>query len=576
MYTISKNAQIVIALLKKHNIKHIVISPGATNIPISQGVQDDQFFTCYSIVDERSAIYFAIGLYLKLGVPVATTCTSAQATRNYIPGLTEAFYKHIPILAITASKHPRYTYQEFMQAPDQTSLPQDAVKKSFALPHISDEHDKLHCIRLVNEAMLEITHRNPGPVQLNVPILDKEQINFTCNELPDIPKIERYMAWDNYDNELHLLKDKSIMIVIGEHRPFSKIQKEILEKFTECSNSIIYTNHLSNYYGKYSVSCNLELALMSETVFLEKYKPDILITIGGQTGDYPLFWKLSSGNRSDFEHWRISEDGNVVDTYDKLTKIFESPFENVFYKFNDLIYSNNHSYFDQWKELESSIKFKDELPFSNAYIAHKLHDKIPPNSYLHFSILNCLRVWSYFKIDNSIKCYSNVAAFGIDGCMSVFLGQSVASSELSFLVIGDLSFFYDMNSLGIRHLKNNIRILLINNGGGVEFKLSKMKTDPKDYISASGHYNSAKQWAESNSFKYIKADSKEKFGELQNEFIKNSEQAILFEIFINPENETEAHRMIFEQEANNNILRKTVKNMLGEKSINIIKNIIKQ
>ena len=134
MYSIAKNVQIVIALLKAHNINQLVLSPGGTNAPFARGVQDDPFFNCFSVVDERSALYFAIGIYLSTGKPVAVCCTSAQATRNYIPGLTEAFYKHVPILAITFSKHPQYTYQEYMQAPDQASLPRDAVRKSYSLP----------------------------------------------------------------------------------------------------------------------------------------------------------------------------------------------------------------------------------------------------------------------------------------------------------------------------------------------------------------------------------------------------------------------------------------------------------
>ena len=104
MYTIQENVRIVISLLKQHNIRQIVVSPGGTNIPVSQAVQEDPFFKCYSVPDERSALYFAIGVYLQTGEVVAVSCTSAQATRNYVPGLTEAFYKHAPILAITTAK----------------------------------------------------------------------------------------------------------------------------------------------------------------------------------------------------------------------------------------------------------------------------------------------------------------------------------------------------------------------------------------------------------------------------------------------------------------------------------------
>lgn len=97
IYTIQENVRVVVSLLKQYNIRQIVISPGGTNIPFVQAVQADPFFKCYSIVDERSAMYFAIGLYLQTGEIIATSCTSAQATRNYVPGLTEAFYKHVPI-----------------------------------------------------------------------------------------------------------------------------------------------------------------------------------------------------------------------------------------------------------------------------------------------------------------------------------------------------------------------------------------------------------------------------------------------------------------------------------------------
>ena len=201
MYTIVENAKIVIALLKRHNIRHIVLSPGGSNIPIVQGVQDDPFFKCYSVVDERSAMYVAIGIYLQTGEMVATSCTSAQATRNYIPGLTEAYYKHVPILAITMSKHPVFVGQEYMQCPIQTSLPVDAVKKSYNLPYISTELDRQLCVRVANEAMLELTHHCNGPVQLNIEALDSETWEISDKEDLPIPRvISRYEKWGDFEN----------------------------------------------------------------------------------------------------------------------------------------------------------------------------------------------------------------------------------------------------------------------------------------------------------------------------------------------------------------------------------------
>jgi len=573
MYTIAINAQIVIALLKQHDIRHIVISPGATNIPIVQGVQNDPFFKCYSIIDERSAMYFAIGLYLELGVPIATSCTSAQATRNYIPGLTEAFYKHVPILAITASKHPRFTYQEYMQAPDQISLPADAVKHTYNLPYITDHHDKLHCIRLVNEAILEVMHRVPGPVQLNVPVLDSEARKFSDSQLPIVRTIKRYMVWEDWNISLI---DKKIMIVIGEHRPFTKKQIFILESFTDSHNVFVYVNHLSNYHGKYAVSSNLALACISNDNFAKYCKPDILITIGGQTGDYPLYTNLSSGEMFDFEHWRVSEDGNIVDTYDKLTKVFECPFEIFFSRLTDKK-AANHTYYEMWNNLNSKTVIPSNLLFSNAYLAQQLHNIIPNNSYLNLAILNSLRVWSFFPLHSSIICYSNVAAFGIDGCMSVLLGQSVVTDNLCFMVIGDLAFFYDMNSLGIRHLKNNIRILLVNNGCGAEFKLSQIGVETDSYIAAAGHNGNAKGWAVENGFKYITAKSKEEFNQFKNEFVSESDQSIIYEVFTTAENESDVLKYILNNNQSNSVkgaLKNKLRSVIGNEKIDIMKSFI--
>ena len=575
MYTISKNAQITLALLKAHNIKHIVINPGTTNMPIIRGVQNDTFFKCYSVVDERSAMYFAIGLHLQTGERIAITCTSAQATRNYIPGLTEAFYKHTPILAITTSKLPHQTGQEYMQGPNQASLPVDAVKQTFACPYVTNKYDEIHCARLVNEAILEITHRIPGPVQLNLPMNDGEMGKFTEPELPKVKVINRYMEWDEWDAPL---KNKKIMLVIGEHRPFTKQQITLIETFADSYNVFIYVNHLSNYHGKYAVLANLSLYGLDNNVFRKTYKPDILITIGGQTGDYPLFGKLAGGNEFDFEHWRVSEDGNVVDTYNKLTKVFECPFELFFIRLTEKN-TDGHSYYELWKKLSDSTNIPENLPFSNAYLAQQLYNILPSNSYLHLAILNSLRIWSFFPLDNTIICYSNVAAFGIDGCMSVFLGQSIATDKLCFLVVGDLSFFYDMNSLGIRHIKNNVRILLVNNGCGAEFKLfwhpcHQFGNETDLYTAAAGHNgNGAKGWAEANNFKYLSAKTKEEFLQYKDEFTSISELPIVFEVFTKSEDESDALRMIKE---NNQIIDNSATSVLKRNLAPALKNTIKR
>lgn len=574
MYTIQENVRIVIALLKQYNIRHIVVSPGGTNIPITQAVQNDTFFKCYSIPDERSAMYFAIGLYLQTGEIIATSCTSAQATRNYVPGLTEAYYKHTPILAITTSKLERFQYQDYMQAPDQCSLPKDAVKKSFDLPPVTDENTRILCQRYATDAILELTHRKPGPIQLNIRITDAQQSCFEEVKLPTIPQLKRYMAWDEW-SDINIA-DKKVLLVVGEHRGFSKREKLAIDKFCESYNVSVYVNHLSNYSGKYSFQGNLLVTCGG----LQKLTPDIIITIGGQTGDYSIYGALCGIGKT--EHWRISEDGDLIDTYGKLTKIFECPDYYFFERLSKESLSE-HSYYLACKQLNDAMDHQVEIPFSNIYVAQQLYKNIPENSIMNFAILNSLRAWSYFPLHSSIQCHSNVAAFGIDGCNSMLIGESMNTEDMCFIVTGDLAFFYDMNALGIRHIKENLRVLLINNGGGAEFKIMtrNWKYDVKvdDFISANGHNGTAKGWAEDCGFEYLTASNKETLEDVKERFVEKTDRPILLEVFTKEDDEVSAMCQLVGEnviETPNNFLRTVLREVIGDKGIETLKKIIKK
>ena len=534
MYSIAKNIQIVIATLKAHNISQLVLSPGGTNAPFIRNVQDDDFFKCYSVVDERSALYFAIGIYLETGKPVAVCCTSAQATRNYLPGLTEAYYKHVPILAITFSKHYRFVGQDYMQAPNQTSLPEDAVRKTYALPYVANEQDFMHCARLANEAMLDLIHRVPAPIQLNVPMLDTELGKDVEENLPEVKIINRYYKEDVADVNI---ADKRILIVVGENRG---INDRTIIQFAKTHNAAIYVNHLSNMRNDFTVDGNLLLTILSQSDFDESLAPDILITIGGQTGDYPLYHKLAESNCK-YEHWRICPSGDIVDTYDHLTRVYECSYDEFFNGVKDS--SNTNEYLSAWVNSISKLNSDVDIPLSNMYTALILHGLIPENSIVNFAILNSLRVWNLYPIKNKVRCFSNVGAFGIDGGLSTFFGQSVMTDELCFMVTGDLAFFYDMNSLGIRHIKNNVRIILVNNNGGIEFKYGVGPERAKEsdkYIAAANHFKNTEGWATVNEFEYHAVKTKKDFDDVVNSLVSQSDKPILIEVMTTDENESNA------------------------------------
>lgn len=130
-YSSEQNVQILIYLLKQHNIRKVIASPGTTNINFVASVQFDKYFQVYSCVDERSAAYMACGMAEESGEPVVLTCTGATASRNYVPGLTEAYYRKLPVLAITSTQHPGRVGQNVPQVIDRSTRMKDLVMCSW-------------------------------------------------------------------------------------------------------------------------------------------------------------------------------------------------------------------------------------------------------------------------------------------------------------------------------------------------------------------------------------------------------------------------------------------------------------
>ena len=220
MYSHFKNVQILISLMKQFEIKDVVLSPGGSDIPLIHSLESDDFFTCYSVVDERSAAYFAMGIAQEKKQIVACVCTSGTAVCNYLPGITEAYYQEVPVLAITADKNPNFQDQLELQKIKQSNIFDGVVKKAVELPMVHTEEDEWLCNRLANEAMLELTHHGCGPVHINMPILGPTQI-FNCEQLPPQRKMT-FVQKPDWAEIAKYLTGKKIMVVVGQNLVFSE------------------------------------------------------------------------------------------------------------------------------------------------------------------------------------------------------------------------------------------------------------------------------------------------------------------------------------------------------------------
>ncbi len=538
MYSKIKSVQYLVALMKAHNIRHVVLSPGGRNIPINHSLEQDEFFDCYSVVDERSAAYFALGLAKQFQEPVAICCTSSVAASNYLPAITEAFYLHVPLLVLTSDRHPYMLDQMENQMIDQVDMYKNFCKLCVKLPMVVNAEDEWYCQRKINEAILELCHHGSGPVQIDIPIAGEIGM-YTEPELPKVKVIKRleYKRRESeWKEKLAELKEaKRILVVCGEQGMPGKDLSEAISRFGKKYNCVIATEKVSNVAGTGA----LELFGAAQVIPLDKFnaefKPDIVISFGGNF--VSRIKDLLRARHDDVTHWLIDEAGSICDVFKCLTTVFECTpldFFEYFASGAGLTMSNNRKYYDLWAEYAKSAEYP-EFDYSNSYAIKALSEKIPSGSLMHLGILNATRIMSHCKTAEDITAYSNIGAFGIDGSMSTFVGQSVAAPDKpAFLVIGDLSFFYDMNALQIRHLGKNVRIMMINNSGAAEFHFFMgEKTIPtlNRHIAAE-HFTSAEGWVRTKNFKYLSAHSAEEFDRNLPEFVKeDSDVPIFFEVF---------------------------------------------
>ncbi|MHC5247729.1 thiamine pyrophosphate-binding protein [Enterococcus sp. LJL90] len=581
LYTDEKNVLILISLLKYFGIKKIVASPGATNVTFVGSIQNDAYFEVYSAVDERSAAYIACGLSAETNEAVVLSCTGATASRNYVSGLTEAYYRKLPILAVTSTQHTGRVGHYIPQVIDRSVSLKDTVNLSVQIPSIHDKEDEWAYRLMMNKAILELFHRGGGPVHIN--LTTQYSSNFTTKELPEFVPVKRVSKIADSPN----FTNKKIGIFVGAHKVWSDRLTKAVDKFCESYNAAVICDHTSNFQGKYKINASL---VCSQTHYKSPLRNlDVLIHIGEVSG--------SAIALNPKEVWRVNPDGEVRDTFKKLSTVYEMDEVDFFETFNDMHLGDNNelSYFNSWKdECDRILNKIPELPFSNPWIAQNTIQDLPSSSVLHLGILNSLRSWDFFNLPKEIAAYCNTGGFGIDGCVSSLIGASIENKEkLYFGIVGDLAFFYDMNSIGNRHVGKNIRLMVINNGKGTEFRnynhnAAKFQEEADLYMAAAGHFGEkskklVKAYSENLGFEYMSAHNKEEYLEKKNFFLNDTvgEKPILFEVFTESEDESLAIELIntsevTSREALKSSTKKIAKSIIGEKGIGTLKNIIKR
>ena len=400
--------------------------------------------------------------------------------------------------------------------------------------------------------------------------------NFTVKTLPEIRVIRRY----NINDPLPELPSGRTAIFIGSHRRFTDEETALIDKFCAVHDAVVFCDHTSGYDGAYKIIWGLVACQRQYKSELSKI--DTLIHLGEIPGSVYI-------GLAPKKVWRVSEDGALRDLFGKLTDVFQMS-ELLFFKAYSDGAGEKKNYLQSCRdECQKICDLIPELPFGNIWIAKTISDKLP-SCVLHFGILNSLRSWSFFKIPQGIYGKSNVGGYGIDGGISSMIGASLASPDKLFIgIFGDLAFFYDMNSLGNRHVGNNVRIMLINNGRGTEFRnyshvCSPFGEEADPFMAASGHFGNkslqlVRHYAEDLGYKYITASNKEEFNAVYKDFLSPElKQSMIFEVFTDTKDESDALEKIcnLREMPKNGIekLKGTVKDIVGSKGIKAMKKLL--
>lgn len=505
----SKTIVQIHSLLKQFGINKIVFCPGGRHLPLIHSIEQDDYFETYRVIDERSAAFFALGLIQKTSRPVAVCCSSGTAVVNMASAVIEAFYQRLPLLVITGDRMPEYLNQNEDQQYDQIKSFEGYTKCRVMLPRIDAQVDEWYTNRLINEAMIELTHHGNGPVHIDYPIQNPFNEVFETKDLPTVRKINLHQA-DMTEGEWRecasWLKGKKVAILWGQSVFHSKELESAVDKFVNTFDAVIMTDHISNCHYAHAFSNMTRIFRTNFTVQDENsLMPDVLISVGGNTSfNDSIKGKMS---RWDTVHWQVGREDKVIDGFRRLTHMFEMSEAFFFRKMSESAETNNNNgYYAFWNKIEKEIPEPEAKTFNEFGVIHTLMKHIPDDADLQIGNSWSIRMTQLFDMPPTVNQYCNRGVNGIDGSMSTAVGYAAANKRLTYLIIGDLSFFYDMNSLWISSLPSTMRILLINNHGGSmlfkPFMKELMENYPMSNLGTDTKPVTAEGWATTCGFEY--------------------------------------------------------------------------
>ena len=553
-------AQTLVSLCIAKGINHVVISPGSRNAPLTLSFSRHPKIQAYSIVDERCAAFFALGMAQKLCKPVAVICTSGSAMLNYYPAVAEAFYSNVPVVVISADR-PEYLIDvgdgQTIRQPHvfknhinyEANLKQDITHKRTILAETHQLSPKMdrelqlgiqqYNEKEINKALNTAVETN-GPVHINAPF--DEPLYEMMNEPTVFPDVFPLEFNEKIDEEA-IAKAASVwstskrkMVLVGTLPPHT-IARKYLEILASDPSVLVFTETTSNlrddaFFNKID---QIILPIEKNEVMLDEFQPEVLLTLGGMIVSKKI--KAILRKRQPKHHWHIHEN-RVFDTFFCLEHFFQMNPNHFFERFFAQTTAIQSDYKSFWNAIKidrekKHSQYVQQIPFTDLKAFEAIFESLPSELILHLGNSSTVRYAQLFEIDASIELFCNRGTSGIDGSTSTAVGCATIAEKQTMIITGDLSFFYDSNALWNNYIPKNFRIILINNNGGGIFRIlpGNKNTENFDTYFETIHTLTAEQLVTMYQFEYLTASDEMSLQNALHDFYSESEQPKLLEVF---------------------------------------------
>ena len=527
-------AQSIIQICLAKGVTTIVISPGSRNAPLIIGFVNNPAFTCYSIADERSAAFFALGIAQQTQQPVAIICTSGSALLNYYPAVAEAFYSQIPLVVISADRP-----SDKIDIGDGQTIRQEKVFQNHSIynANLVDGASSQNDQKIIEA--LRICVQEKGPVHINAPFEEPlyetvHQLSISENSfasakekslVPIQISTEMVQIWNSSQKKL---------VLVGVNYP-NEIDEQIADFLAQDPSVVVLTETTSNWHHPSFINTIDTLITPFSVEDFAAFQPEILITFGGMVVSKRI--KALLRKYKPQHHWHI-DPLRAYDTFGALSQHFKTTpnaFFNALLPVSKPISSDYFTTFDLINSLRKAKRsaYLNTIPFTDFKVFDAVLSQLPKNSQLQLSNSSAIRYAQLIDIDSSIEVFCNRGTSGIDGSTSTAIGAAVANTKQTTLITGDISFLYDSNALWNNYIPKNFKIILINNGGGGIFRIlpGHEETEVFNTFFETSHCLTAEHLAKMYGFNYQIASNETSLQHAITNLFSQNDAPTILEIF---------------------------------------------